>query len=142
MKKLVLVSLTEALRNTFDDPDSSDWIHRGSIDGLVERVPINQLHDEKKHVIDLAEVIDSDQIGMGQFRHRACLDLEARGKGLDRRELRRQDFNCHVPTKRNLLCAVDCSHLTAADKLPKLESREKGCKCPGIRRSECASFTP
>ena len=85
-------------------------------DRLAQRLPFEQLHHGVGDAVVAAEVVNGEDIGMGQRRDGMCLALEARQAIGIGRKLHRQDFERNLATQFRVARAIDLAHATGTDR--------------------------
>ena len=119
----VLVGFPESAGHSLHDLGGLDRFDFPALGGAMEDVAVDELHHEVEHAGHLSEVVDPDQVGVGQFGHGAGFHLETPGEGFDSGEFGREHLDGDVPAEGNLLGAVDGSPVPAADQFVEQEGR-------------------
>src|SRR5437588_12509011 len=98
--------------------DNLQGFARGKFPGafqLAQVQSIHKFHDEEGQAIHLAEVMDGDNIWVGQPRERPGLTIETFAKSRTGRRLWRENLQSDKPIERRLACLIDCAHSAFAD---------------------------
>jgi hypothetical protein len=95
-----------------------------SCHGLGEVVTLDQPHIEIKSAVDLTEVVDGDDVGLGQPRSASALLEEAVAELLVRDELGAESLERHGPLPACVVRPVDLAHTATADQFPQLVGAE------------------
>jgi hypothetical protein len=93
--------------------------------GFGEIVTLDQPHVEIESAVDLAEVVDGDDVGLGQPSSASALLEEALAKLLVRDELDAEPLECHGPLAACVVRPVDLAHTAPADQFPQLVGAER-----------------
>jgi hypothetical protein len=94
--------------------------HRSPVDAMLERLALEQLHDDEVLVLVLADVVDRADVRMIQSRGRLRLALKALdGHGIAR-QIGGEELQCHRSAKTRILGAVHDTHAAAAKVLDHL----------------------
>ncbi len=100
-----------------DDPGRGAGVSGEFGEPLVEACTSDQLHAEIRQPLDLADLVDRDDLGMIQLRNRLRLVLEPQQLGFGGKSARLDDLERNFPVKRNLAGLVDNAHAAAAQFL-------------------------
>ena len=94
--------------------------HRPARDDLGQRLTLKQLGDRVGARAIPADVIDRDDMGVGEAGERLHLALEARERVRIVRERRRQHLDRDVTAEALVACAIDLAHATSAERADNL----------------------
>ena len=89
------------------DPVECEWLAGHQ---LLQRLPLQQLHDDELPVVVLADVVNGADVRMIQGRGGAGLTLETIDRMRMLRQFRRQELQRHVPLQARVLSAIDDTH--------------------------------
>ena len=84
-------------------------------DDLLQRLPAHELHDDEGRAVVLADVIDVDDVRVGEGGGRARLALEAGAEAGIGGELRPRRLDRHVATEEEIVTEVDDRHPALAE---------------------------
>ena len=89
----------------------------GSVGGddRFQRLPAHELHDDEGRAVVLADVIDIDDVGVGEGGGRARLALEAGAEARIGGELRPRRLDRHVAAEEEIVTEVDGRHAALAE---------------------------
>ena len=79
-------------------------------------LPVHELHDDVGHAVDLAEVVDADEVRVVELGHGLGLGLEAAAEVLRRRRTRGEDLDGDVAVEGVLAGLVDGPHAALGDE--------------------------
>ncbi len=88
-------------------------------DDLFERKAINEFHDDKVAVAVLADVVDGDDVGVGEVGGRMGFLLEVAQEAFVAGEAFVEHFDGDEAAQSQVLGAVDGGHTTAANTFEK-----------------------
>ena len=89
---------------------------RAALDPLLERFPFEQLLDQVRHALERADVVDVEDVGMGERRGRLRLALEPPKALGVLGELRRQHLDRDVAAEAGVARPVHLAHAARADR--------------------------
>ncbi|MDF3043565.1 MAG: hypothetical protein K0Q71_6271 [Thermomicrobiales bacterium] len=87
-------------------------------DDLLQRLPAHQLHDDEGRAVVLADVIDVDDVRVGEGGGRARLALETGAEAGIGGELRPRRLDRHVAAEEEIVTEVDDRHPPLAEAAP------------------------
>ena len=120
----VLVSVGQTMRNAGYEANRFFLVDRSSIGGMVERLTLNQLHDDVEHPISITKIIDGNQVGVVEAGHRFGLGFKARSELRVRSKLTGKDFDRDRTVEGNLPGGVDSTHPSLRDERSDLVCRK------------------
>jgi hypothetical protein len=94
---------------------------------LAQRAAVVQLHDEEDLVLDGADLVHGDDVGMRQARHRLRLAQEASARLLPAQAAARprtQDLERHLAVEQRIVRDVHDAHPARADPVQHHEARQ------------------
>jgi hypothetical protein len=91
-------------------------LERTTVDEVVQGVPLEQLHHEKRLPVVLTDVVERANVWMIQGRRGARLTLKSIGGRLIARELGWEKLDRNRAAESNILRAVDDAHAAAAQR--------------------------
>ena len=97
-------------------------------DPLLQRLPVEQLHDDERLPVVLADVVDRADVRMVQRRGGAGLALEALQRLPGRGELGRQELERDLAAQPRVLGLVDDAHAAAADPVEDAVVGQRWCR--------------
>ena len=107
-----------------------------AVGGVVERLPVHELHHDIGHVVDFTEIVDADEVRVVEHGHGLGLVLEPPTEVLVLTKFARENLDCHVPLKGLLASLVDCAHSPLRDEGQNIVGRQKFVKFLGARGLE------
>ena len=87
-------------------------------DDLFQRLPTHELHDDEGRAVFLADVIDVDDVGVGEGGGRPRLALEAGAEAGIGGVLRPRRLDRHVAAEEEVVAEVDDRHASLAETAP------------------------
>ena len=93
---------------------------------LAKRPAFEKLHDGEGDAVFLSEVVNGQDVGMGERGHGPSLTLEALAPLGRTGHVFGKDFQCHPSTERRILGNVDITH-PATSELGDDSVMAKGC---------------
>src|SRR5271167_1388838 len=114
MDDVVLVRRIECLSDLDGNVEQLVSLERLVLDHVVERLPLEQLHDDHPIFVMLLDVVDGANIWMVQRRSRARFLQKALQRALCLVELRRKKLDGDVASQQGVLRFVNHTHAAAA----------------------------
>ena len=93
-----------------------------------QRLAFEQLHDRKRLIADECQLVNREDAGMRERRHRTRLALEAAAHVRIGGQMLREDLDRDVALESQVTRAVHLAHAAAAERLQNLVLRE-ACAC-------------
>ncbi len=112
----VFMGVGEAVTDPRNEADHLSRIDRHAIGRMEQRLPRHVLHDDIEHAVHLAEVENSNEIRMVEFRHRLRLGFEAFAERGVLAEFLGQDLDGHGAVQRLLDGAINRTHASGGDQ--------------------------
>ena len=110
-----VVRLREAVGNLCAEVDRAFHRKRAVIDEIAQRLSFDQLHREIRGVIDAADFVDRDDVGMIESGGSARFLLETLEAGGVAGEFFGQDFDRHRTSEPRVARAEDFTHAAGTD---------------------------
>ena len=121
----VFVGMGEAVADAGDEADDLAGIDGDAVGGVEEGFSRHILHDDVEHAVDLAEVVNADEIGVIEAGHGLGFGLESGAECGVLAELAGQDLDGDGPVQRLLDRAIDRAHAAGGDQGFDFITREK-----------------
>ena len=128
------VRVAEAVAHAERDLELAGEAHRfAGAHPLLEVAPLEELHREKRRVAFFAEVVDVDDVAVGEVGRGACLAEEALAVLGAATELRGDDLDRHRPCEQGIERLVHGAHPTLAETLGDLVTTNTPHVCSCVR---------
>ena len=100
--------------------------HGPAVQRLPQRLPLEQLRDGVVHAVVIAEIVNGEDVRMGERGDRTRLALESRDPfGIGRHGLR-QNLDGHVAAQGRVVRAIHLAHATGAKRRDHFVRAEPG----------------
>ena len=117
MDDSLAVRVVQCIENVFKNRQHSFRLEPVDVDDLVKVRTLDKLHDEKQMpLFGLPELINRDNVRMGQVSHRLGFQAESFGKLAIPTHLQRHQFDRHRPRQSCLASFVNGSHSTVRNQ--------------------------
>ncbi|HEY8861054.1 MAG TPA: hypothetical protein VIN37_03040 [Candidatus Limnocylindria bacterium] len=108
----------EAVRDLIGEPNGVGQRERAAaLDTLLQRRAGHVLHDDEREAVDLTDVVDGDDVRMGELGQRARLFDEQLAQRPVGRSLRVEQFHGDLAAECRVLSEVHLRGPTSADRL-------------------------
>ena len=132
---------SQAVRDLDGGPQQRLDRQRPGRQEVAQRAPFDQLHREVRDAVRLADIVDGDDVGVGQSGGGARFLLEAAARfGVD--EVGGQDLERHVAAQPRVARAVHLAHAADADRIDDFVRSETRACAEWHRRRNCTSRSP
>ena len=108
---------------------------RAPAHAIVQRVALDQLEHQGRHVAGVFETVDGPDVRMIERCEQPCFAFEARHAIGVRRERRRQDLQRDVATQLRIACAIHFAHPAGAEGREDFVGAEARARGKGHSRS-------
>ncbi len=123
-------------------PESVVELDPLAADQLVERLPLNELHDDEIPALIGGDVVDDDDVGVAQGRGGLGLLGEAAPALGVGHLVRRQDLDSHGPVEVGVFGPVNGAHAALADPLDDPVMQERLADQSGMVHASPSLFLP
>ena len=106
----------QALRHLHAQVDGLAPGEGAALHPLAQRLALQQLHDRVGQPLVVPEVVDGDDVRVGERRQRACLALEAGEGALVLGQARRQHLDRDLAMEARVAGAVHLAHAARAQR--------------------------
>jgi hypothetical protein len=124
------VCIGERIRDLRGEPAHFvEWLAWLASEQPCEAAAVYERHDQPGEPFVLADVVNGDDVWMGELRRRLRLTREASADCLVERELRWQDLDGNPPVQPPVTCPVNHGHSAATDLVFDLVlGSDSGCE--------------
>ena len=124
----------QAVGDLAGDLDHARGLQPLPLDRAVERLTGDELHDDERPAVQLADVVDGDDIRVVEQGRQPGLTREALGRDVVRRQLVRHELDRDEPAQPRIARLVDLSHAAGPEGADDLVDADRW---PGSRRIRC-----